>query len=130
MDKALVLIVVIIILGGVFFWAVQSGFFVSIFTGPIKGTIMPEGIVLFYGDGCSHCKDVEDYVSQNKIDDKIKSTRLETWKDRGNALLLIETAKTCNIDISQGAPVPLLWDGNKCYVGGPDVINFYKNSPS
>ena len=128
MDKTAIIIIIVIILAGVLFWAFQSGFLAKIFPGSIKPNTMPEGIVLFYGEGCPHCKDVEDFVSQNKIEDKVKFTRLEVWNNQNNALLLINTAQSCEVDISQGAPVPLLWDGTKCYIGGPDVINFFKNA--
>ena len=96
----------------------------------VEPTAMPQGIVLFYGEGCSHCKNVEDFLSQNKIEDKVKITRLEVWSNQSNAQLLVNTAIACKIDVSQGAPIPLLWDGSKCYSGDVDVINFFKNSSS
>ena len=128
MDKIPIIIIVVIILAGILLWDFMSGFLAKIFPGPVKPTAMPEGVVLFYGEGCPHCKDVENFVSQNKIEDKVVFTRLEVWHNQNNALLLINTAQSCNINISQGAPVPLLWDGTKCYVGGPDVINFFKDA--
>lgn len=128
MDKTIVIIIILIILAGALFWSFQSGFFAGIFTGPVTATPMPAGIVLFYGAECPHCKDVEDFVAQNKIEDKIKITRLEVWHNKSNALLSATTAQSCNIDISKGVPVPLLWDGNKCYVGVPDVETLLKNA--
>jgi hypothetical protein len=47
--------------------------------------------------------------------------------NKNNAQLLVNTAISCKIDVSQGAPIPLLWDGEKCYTGDQDVINFFKN---
>ncbi len=122
MDKAIIVTVILIILAGVLFWAFQSG----TFKGPVSATPMPSGIVLFYGAECPHCKIVEDFLVQNKIDDKIKITRLETWHNQSNALLAAATAQSCKVDISKGVPVPLLWDGQKCYVGQDDAINFFK----
>ena len=57
--------IIIIILAGVLFWGFQSGFFISIFSGPVTATPLPSGIVLFYGQGCPHCADVEKFIAQN-----------------------------------------------------------------
>lgn len=122
MDKIPVIIIIIIILVAAIFFVWYNS------AAKVQPTLMPQGIVLFYGDTCPHCKNVEDFVSQNKIEDKVKFTRLEVFRNQSNSLLLANTAQSCKIDISQGAPVPLLWDGNKCYVGEVDVINFFKNA--
>lgn len=127
MNKTIIVTVILIILAGFLFWGFQAGGFEKIFKGPVQATVMPQGIVLFYGAECPHCKIVEDFLVQNKVDEKLKITRLETWHDESNALLLISTAQSCKVDVSQGAPVPLLWDGSKCYVGQDEAINFFKN---
>ena len=128
MDKTIIFIIVIVILSGLAFWALQSGVLANIFSGPVKPAVMPEGIVLFYGDTCAHCKNVEDFIIQNKVEDKVKFTRLEIFRNQSNALLAANTEQSCGIDISKGASVPLLWDGTKCYPGEIDVINFFKNA--
>ena len=123
MDKIPIIIVTVVILAAVFFlW--YSG---ATKTG-IEPTPMPAGIVFFYGDTCPHCKNVEDFISQNKIADKVKFTQLEVSQNQSNALLLANTEQSCKIDISSGASVPLLWDGSKCYLGDEDAINFFKNA--
>ena len=128
MDKTAIFIIIGIILVGVLFWAWQSGFFTKISPAQIIPTVMPQGVVLFYGDGCPHCKIVDDFVTQNKVEDKVKTTRLEVWSNKSNAQLLVNTAIACKVDVSQGVPVPFLWDGTKCYTGDQDVINFFKNA--
>jgi len=126
MDKISIIIIIIIILAGVLFWAFQSGFFTKIFSGPVKPIPIPEGIILFYGQGCPHCKDVEDFISQNKIEDKVKITRLEVWYNKDNQTILAEAVQKCGITSNQ-VGVPLLYDGNgKCYMGEVDVPNFLK----
>jgi len=127
MDKIPLLIVAIVILAGVGFWALQSGVFSGQIGAPVETVSMPQGIVLFYGEACPHCKNLEDYIDQNKIEEKLKITRLEVSKDQGNSNLLVKTAKDCGTDISQGAPIPLLYDAQKCYIGDEDVINYLKN---
>jgi hypothetical protein len=122
MDKVVIFIIIGVILLGAIFWVWQSGVFT-----PVKPASLPEGIVLFYGDGCPHCKDVEDFILQNKIDEKIKITRMEVWHNKSNAALLGQIAKQCGI-IGNSVGVPFLYDGNnKCYLGEVDVPNFLKD---
>jgi len=139
MDKKIILTVLVIILGGFLFWGFQSGFFATLFAGPVKPvelTVLPSGIVLFYGAECPHCKNVEAFISSNNIDQKVKITKLEvpfagktSPELMANAELAIQTAQTCKIDVSSGVSIPFLYDGNgKCLIGDTDVINFFKNA--
>ena len=124
MDKFIVVIIIVAVLAGVGFWAWQSG----VFTGPVKATTLPAGIVLFYGQGCPHCKDVEDFIAKNKIDDKVKITRMEVWYNKSNQLTLVQVAQKCGIS-TDTVGVPFLYDGvGKCYIGEVDVPNFLKTA--
>jgi glutaredoxin len=127
MDKVIIFTIIIIIFAGFLFWGFASGFFTSIFSGPVvKPVAVPEGILLFYGQGCPHCKDVEDFITQNNIEDKVKFTRLEVWYNKDNQVILAEVAQKCGIT-GDSVGVPFLYDGNgKCYIGEVDVPNFLK----
>ena len=134
MDKTVISIIVIVIFAGFLFWAFQTGFFAKIFTGPVKPTSLPEGIVLFYGDGCPHCKNVDDFIVANNIDRTVKYTKLEvpfngktSSQLESNAAAAIQKAQGCGIDVSKGISIPFLWDGKNCFAGDTDVINFFKN---
>jgi hypothetical protein len=132
MKKTIILIIILIILAGFLFWGFQTGFFAKVFTGSVKPSAIPQGIILFYGQGCPHCKNVDDFISQNNITDKVKFTRLEVWYDKDNQTILSEVALKCGIT-SNSVGVPFLYDpstgsgqAGKCYVGDTDVINFFK----
>ena len=84
------------------------------------------GIILFYGDGCSHCKLVDDFISQNNVEAKVKFARLEVFNNKDNAQILSERAKACGINTAD-IGVPFLWDGKTCLVGDPDVIKFFQD---
>jgi hypothetical protein len=86
----------------------------------------PAGIILFYGDGCSHCKIVDDFISQNKIEEKVKFVRLEVFNNKDNANVLLQKATDCKID-QNNIGVPFLWDGKNCLVGDQAIINFFTN---
>lgn len=86
----------------------------------------PAGIILFYGDGCAHCAVVDDFIKSNNIEQKVKFTALEVFNNQDNIELLAKKAIFCGVDISQGAPVPFLWDTEKCFVGDQDIIKFFQ----
>lgn len=96
-----------------------------------KGDTVPEasGIVLFYGDGCSHCKNVEDFIVNNSVEEKVKFERKEVFNNTDNASLLLKTGELCKISKEYIGGVPLLWDGpNKtCVFGDVDIIKFFQD---
>ncbi len=85
-----------------------------------------EGITLFYGDGCPHCEDVEKYIEENNITNKVEFVSLEIWENKSNAKIMEEAAIICELDLEK-IGVPFLFDGSVCYVGGPDVQDFFKD---
>lgn len=117
MNKNLLLIITAIVL-------VAGALFVVSYSSKTK--IDVSGIILFYGDGCPHCKIVDDFISQNKIEDKIKFTRLEVFNNKDNAKILTDKAAVCGLDTSQ-IGVPFLWDGQSCFAGDVDVIKFFQD---
>jgi len=85
-----------------------------------------KGIVLFYGLECPHCKDVEDFILANNIANTVNFTQSEVWHNKSNAQLLGQKVQICKITANT-VGVPFLFDGNdKCYIGAPDVISFFK----
>lgn len=118
MNKNLLLIIIAIVL------VAGALFVVSYFS---KSKIDVSGIILFYGDGCPHCVVVDDFIESNNIEQKVEFTRLEVFNNQDNAGLLAKKAIFCNVDISQGVPVPFLWDGEKCFVGDQDIIKFFQD---
>jgi glutaredoxin len=93
--------------------------------GQIKNT--SSEIILFYGNGCPHCAKVEQYMSENKVSEKINISQKEVYGDKNNAALLGEKAHSCGLNTSS-IGVPFLWDGptGKCLVGDEEIVNFFK----
>ncbi len=87
----------------------------------------PNAIVYYYGDGCPHCKVVNDFLEANpQVSEKVSFTKKEVWKNRANAKEMERRAKVCDIK-PDGMGVPFLYGGNgKCYVGEVEVIDFFK----
>ena len=110
------------------------------FTGGFAGDTTPttdpnaKGIILFYGRECPHCKEVEDFISANNIASTVQFVQSEVWHNKANAQLLGQKVQICKIT-GDTVGVPFLFDPSassgqvgKCYIGGPDVINFFKNA--
>lgn len=132
MDKTTIFIIIAIILAAVLFFVFFSGTASKVSVEP---TALPEGIVLFYGQECPHCKNVEDFIAANNIDQKVKSTKLEvpflgktSPELVANAELAGQLAQKCKLDVGSGVGIPFLYDGKgNCLVGDADVIKFFKN---
>jgi hypothetical protein len=125
-NRVVIFIIIVLIVFGLFFWAVQSGFFRRIPTTGVEPAQLPAGIVFFYGDTCTHCKDVEDFIAANNIGQKVKYTSLEVFRNQNNAQLLINVGTSCGLTGNDIGAVPLVYDGTKCYLGTPDAENFLK----
>ena len=82
-------------------------------------------ITLFVSDTCPHCKNVEDFIAENKITEKISFDTKEVSKNPLNIKAFSAKGKLCNIK-SADLGVPLLWDGEKCFSGDQEIINFFK----
>jgi len=77
--------------------------------------------ILFYGKGCPHCANVENFLEKNNL----KLEQKEVYYNNENKKLLLEKAKICQID-KNSVGVPLLWDEKKsqCLLGEEEIINF------
>jgi glutaredoxin len=84
----------------------------------------PSEVILFYGDGCPHCTQVEQFIQENDIDSKLSFQRKEIYYNKENLELLSQKAASCGIASNQ-VGVPFLWDGSKCHVGSTEVKNFF-----
>jgi glutaredoxin len=88
------------------------------------------GMILFYSDSCPHCQNVNKYINDNGLKDKLKFQELEVSQpqNKTNAALLEKKARQCGLDVSQGLGVPFFFDGQKCLMGDQDIINYFQNT--
>jgi len=82
-------------------------------------------MILFYGDGCPHCEIVDEYIANNNVKDKYQFQKLEIFNNKQNAQLMAQKTRQCGLDTSQGMGVPFFFDGQNCYLGDQDIINFF-----
>jgi glutaredoxin len=101
-------------------------FFAAIFFAFSKNNPPANGqIILFYGDGCPHCINVDKFINDNKVEEKISFVRKEVFNNQKNAEEMAGKAKTCGLP-TDTIGVPFLWTGSQCVLGDTDIINFFK----
>jgi len=85
-----------------------------------------DGLIFYYGVFCPHCKEVEEWMEENKIEEKVKIVKKEVYNNQGNAKELEEAARNCGIG-EEGIGVPfLVTEEKKCLAGSTEIINFLK----
>jgi len=88
-------------------------------------------IIFYYGQECPHCHVVLKYISDNKIDQKIKINSLEVYHNDVNKNELSNLTRICpEIKDNTGAigvPVAFFVKENKCLVGDTPIIEKLKD---
>lgn len=80
--------------------------------------------VLFYGNSCPHCQDVEKWMQQNKVEEKTTIVKKEVNSNRQNAQALVQAAKSCGLNAAN-IKVPLLYTPEGvCLVGSSEVMAY------
>lgn len=88
---------------------------------------LPANLTYYWGDGCPHCKIVEDFISTWDKKDTVKIDKKEVWNNVANAKELKERYEYCKVPQSQmGVPLLFTPDG-KCYSGDQPIIDYLKN---
>jgi len=114
-----ILVGTLIAVVGFIYWGLQDG-------QQIEINDDPSAIVYYYGEGCPHCKVVQDFIDANNITEKVSFEKKEVWSNNANANEMKRRAKACDVK-PEGMGVPFLYGGDgKCYVGEPEVTGFFK----
>lgn len=90
----------------------------------LKLPLKDSGAILFYSASCPHCAIVDNYIKENRIEEKISFKRLRTDNNKDNYNLLEEKAAACGLDLRR-IGVPFLWDNNECYIGDPQITKYF-----
>jgi glutaredoxin len=98
----------------------------AIFIGAIIYAKKSPEMVLFYSDSCPHCKNVEAYINENDLKNKIKFAEKEVSNNQANAALLERKARQCSLDMTQGIGVPFFFDGKSCLIGDAPIIDYFQ----
>lgn len=81
-------------------------------------------IVYYYGENCSHCRDLTKFLEENGIPEKISFVKKEVSNNAKNAREIERRAKECGI-ASNAIAVPFVWSEGKCFIG-TEAENFFR----
>lgn len=83
--------------------------------------------ILFYGDGCPHCLEIEAFLEEKEAVQKVNYETKEVWNDADNRKILMEKVAACQMN-QDSIGVPFLWDGKngKCLIGTDQVMEFFQ----
>lgn len=81
-------------------------------------------MIFYYGDGCPHCANVEQYLTDHSLDGKINLVRKEIYNNQDNQAELINRALACGLN-RQAVGIPLLWHDGQCLEGDQAIIDFF-----
>jgi len=95
---------------------------------PKKKQVKTNEIILYWGENCPHCKNVEDYLkSHPDIEKKIKIERKEVYNNKASASDLEDKANICQYEYTTGIPVPFFYYKGECTTGDKPIIDFLTN---
>lgn len=82
-----------------------------------------EDIVIFSALACPFCRDVEEWVEENKVDEILDLQIKEVSQNQQAADQLTQAAIDCGID-SRTVGVPLMYAKGECFIGKIDIIEY------
>lgn len=113
---------IIIIIGGVLLFSNSSKD-----ASETTSNIPSDSYFYFYGQGCTHCKNVEDFMNSWEKKDSINLTKLEVWYNKNNANIFAGEAEKCGVSKNDLAVPFLVTPDGKCMMGDTPIIDHFKN---
>ena len=114
----LILTIAVVIIGGITLW---------FFGRPQKVVAPTGGIIYYYGKDCPHCQEVEKFMEDNKVAEKVEFAKEEVQYSNKNAQELLSRGRECNLEKEEIGSIPLVYDKGQCFLGAPEVIDFFKS---
>ena len=91
-------------------------------------TVCEKTYEFYWGTGCPHCKNVEDFLSSWDKKDKVKISKFEVQQNQANSVQMLKRAKSCGLDTTKGLGVPFLFTPEgKCLNGDAPIIDYFKS---
>jgi glutaredoxin len=90
-------------------------------------------VILYYGDTCPHCKELEAWLEEQQVTEKlagkIELQRKEVYNNPTNAQELTTVAQSCGA-AEQGVGVPFLYAQGTCLVGTDQIESYFESQMS
>lgn len=91
--------------------------------------IEEKNITFYSGDNCLGCENIEKYLSENNLKDKVAFEEKNVNENEANFEQMAEDAMQCNVS-EESFGVPFLWADGKCYTNEKDIMDFFKQKLS
>lgn len=75
---------------------------------------------IFFGDGCPHCAELNEYINSDSFFKDVKIVKYETWYDANNQELVKKVGKKLGVEVNG---VPFIVIGNKYFEGYSSSMN-------
>jgi thiol-disulfide isomerase/thioredoxin len=82
-------------------------------------------IILYYADNCPLCEEIKEWITENKIDEKIEIIQKEVEKNQENNSQLLTVAKKCGFE--ENINIPLVYAEGACLTEKSEIINYLEN---
>jgi len=87
---------------------------------------LPDSYEYYWGEGCPHCSNVEEFLSTWENRDKVQIDKKEVYKDQDNIDLFKSRVEYCKLPNNQvGVPFLFTPEG-ECVVGDTPIINLFE----
>ncbi len=83
-------------------------------------------VILYWAQGCSHCESVKSKIANARLDDKLTVVQKEAYNNDDIYREFFTRLKYCQVPEHQMG-VPMLWDGERCYLGVEDIMDAIAN---
>ncbi len=94
-----------------------------------KDNMEKSKITFYSGDNCPECINVEKYLTDNNVKDKLAFEEKNINKNQSDSEQMAEDALQCDVEV-ESFDVPFLWADGTCYLGEKDIINFFEQKLS
>ncbi len=97
-------------------------FLLFIFTLSVQNVLAQDNpAILYYGNGCPHCAEVEDFIKNNNFDFSIEQK--EIYQNKANAEEFNQICAEEGINLMNRG-VPFLYAENECFIGDKQIISY------
>ena len=87
---------------------------------------LPDSYEYYWGEGCPHCANVEDFLNTWENKDRVQVDKKEVYKNQDNIDLFKSRVEYCNLPNNQvGVPFLFTPEG-ECVVGDTPIINLFE----
>lgn len=112
---------ILIIIGGVFVFSKNSN------TNNPTPIELPTSYEYYWGEGCPHCANVEDFLNSWENRDKVEIEKKEIYKNLSNQKIFKARVDYCGLPNNQvGVPFLFTPEG-KCVIGDTPIISLFEN---